>query len=237
MPKLLLDVEPISIDILEALNNINCGFLGRDRFAKVAFANDRLLLWLGYTIEEIRGEPLTMLFPPELRDRVEEELQIPGGDDIRARLTVLQRKDSTTMPVVVLPHRLLDEQGEVTGGIAVIVDLGAVQTAKDIGYSTDSELRSRLSRIALELQSLGLAAGAATGEPAPLHHPALAELSPREQEILAALVAGDRVPTIAKRLHISPHTVRNHLKSTYRKLDVGSQAELLERVRSLGGDH
>jgi DNA-binding NarL/FixJ family response regulator len=59
----------------------------------------------------------------------------------------------------------------------------------------------------------------------PLHHPKLNDLSP--------LVAGDRVPTIADRLHISQHTVRNHLKSMYRKLDVGAQADLIALVRSL----
>ncbi len=50
----------------------------------------------------------------------------------------------------------------------------------------------------------------------------------------AHLAAGDWVPAIAKRLYISPHTVRNHLKSIYRKVGVGTQSQLIERVRSLG---
>jgi DNA-binding CsgD family transcriptional regulator len=38
---------------------------------------------------------------------------------------------------------------------------------------------------------------------------------------------------LAGELHISPHTVRNPLKSMFRKLEVSTQAELIERVRNL----
>ena len=54
-------------------------------------------------------------------------------------------------------------------------------------------------------------------------------VSPREQEVLELLVQGHRVSKIAEALFVSPHTVRNHLKSLYRKLDVHSQAQLIER--------
>jgi DNA-binding CsgD family transcriptional regulator len=62
----------------------------------------------------------------------------------------------------------------------------------------------------------------------------LADLSVREREVVALLMAGERAPAIAKQLHISPHTVRNHLKSVFRKLGVGSQSELIQRIRTLG---
>ena len=70
-----------------------------------------------------------------------------------------------------------------------------------------------------------------------LDHPDLRTLSEREREILSELAAGSRVPSIATRLFISPHTVRNHLKAIYRKLGVGSQAELIERVRGAAPRH
>jgi DNA-binding CsgD family transcriptional regulator len=56
-------------------------------------------------------------------------------------------------------------------------------------------------------------------------------LSPREWQVLERLRSGRRVVTIASELGISPNTVRNHLKSIYRKLGVRSQVELLERMR------
>ena len=57
-------------------------------------------------------------------------------------------------------------------------------------------------------------------------------LTPREREIVAALSTGQRVGAIAERLGVSEHTVRNHLKAVYRKLDVHSQVELLSRWRT-----
>jgi DNA-binding NarL/FixJ family response regulator len=56
-------------------------------------------------------------------------------------------------------------------------------------------------------------------------------LTPREREIVSALSTGHRVGAIAERLGVSEHTVRNHLKAVYRKLDVHSQIELLSRWR------
>lgn len=52
-------------------------------------------------------------------------------------------------------------------------------------------------------------------------------LSTRENEIVQALSSGRRVKDIAQDLVISTHTVRNHLKAIYRKLNVRSQFELI----------
>lgn len=60
---------------------------------------------------------------------------------------------------------------------------------------------------------------------------ALMQLTAREREVLRLLMNNHRVAAIAHTLFISQHTVRNHLKSVYRKLGVGSQAALIERVR------
>lgn len=60
---------------------------------------------------------------------------------------------------------------------------------------------------------------------------ALSSLSSREQEIVILLVDGRRIHEVAKLLFISEHTVRNHLKSIYSKLDVHSQTELICKFR------
>jgi len=62
--------------------------------------------------------------------------------------------------------------------------------------------------------------------------PGVGTLTPREREVLCQLVGGDRVASIARELHITPSTVRNHLKAIFRKLEVGSQVELLDRVKA-----
>lgn len=53
--------------------------------------------------------------------------------------------------------------------------------------------------------------------------------SPREREVLDLLLRSQRVSVIARKINLSPHTVRNHLKSIFRKVGVHSQADLLQR--------
>jgi DNA-binding CsgD family transcriptional regulator len=57
-------------------------------------------------------------------------------------------------------------------------------------------------------------------------------LSPREREVFDLLVEGYRVSQIAKMLFRSDHTVRNHLKAIFHKLEVSSQEDLVARARS-----
>lgn len=56
----------------------------------------------------------------------------------------------------------------------------------------------------------------------------IASLTPRERQIVAEIgsdaAAGSKV--IAERLHISEHTLRNHIASIYEKLEVSSRLEL-----------
>lgn len=63
----------------------------------------------------------------------------------------------------------------------------------------------------------------------------IAKLSQRERDIVKHLSGGHRVAEIASDLEISPNTVRNHLKSIFRKLGVSSQVELLARLSGAAG--
>ncbi len=56
-------------------------------------------------------------------------------------------------------------------------------------------------------------------------------LTPREVEI--AILAGDGIEDtdIAERLFISPNTLKNHLKSIHKKLDVHSRTQLVAQLR------
>ena len=53
----------------------------------------------------------------------------------------------------------------------------------------------------------------------------IAELRPREREILALLADGLSNKSIARRLSLSPETVKWHLRNIYRKLAVGSRTQ------------
>ena len=62
--------------------------------------------------------------------------------------------------------------------------------------------------------------------------PTLAALRPREREVVRLLLEHHRAPAIARRLGISPQTVRNHLKGAFKRTGTSSQQELLDWIRS-----
>jgi PAS domain S-box-containing protein len=216
------------------LDRINCGVIGRNRDSQIVFVNTRLLNWTGHGEAELIGEDVARLFPPELRERTHTEVRASTEGDLRARLSVMQRRDSTTFPVLIIPQTFEGADGEYAGIVSIIVDLATIETAKRVASGPEASLASRLDRLAGELQSLSISASIAVPTAVSLDHPELASLSTREAEVLSLLMSGQRVPSIARRLHISPHTVRNHLKSMFRKLEVGTQVDLIEFVRELG---
>lgn len=59
----------------------------------------------------------------------------------------------------------------------------------------------------------------------PVDEDELGSLTDREREILHHLAQGQSDKEIAKKLIISPHTVRNHIKSIYDKLQVDSRTK------------
>lgn len=62
----------------------------------------------------------------------------------------------------------------------------------------------------------------------------LAHLSPREREVLDLLSAGCQVGEIVTALGVAETTVRSHIRSIRRKLDVGSQLAAVAVVHRLG---
>ncbi|MDR1013600.1 MAG: helix-turn-helix transcriptional regulator [Coriobacteriales bacterium] len=55
-------------------------------------------------------------------------------------------------------------------------------------------------------------------------------LSPREMEVFALLAKGRNAEHISKSLFISTHTVKTHIYRIYRKLEVNTQQELIDRI-------
>ncbi len=94
-----------------------------------------------------------------------------------------------------------------------------------------TDLEQRLARIAHEVDAAGLFRPISHGAD-PAQYPGLADLTPRQSEILTRLLRGERVPTISRGMHLAASTVRNHLTTIYRKVGVHSQPELLERLRT-----
>ncbi|HEV8392635.1 MAG TPA: response regulator transcription factor [Vicinamibacterales bacterium] len=148
-----------------------------------------------------------------------------------ACIFVLERVDRTSLQEVasagaqgVLCKPVHREQLEATFRLAMEQRRGR---AGSTGRHDDARARlleGALHRIAQELARVDLP-GSATE-----HTPPLLGLRPREQQVVRLLLQHLRVPAIAKRLGISQQTVRNHLKSVFRRTGVRSQQELLDRI-------
>lgn len=61
-----------------------------------------------------------------------------------------------------------------------------------------------------------------------------ATLSPREREVLRQLARGISIAAIAQEMGISPHTVGDHVKNIYRKLNIASRAEAALQAKDMG---
>ena len=59
-------------------------------------------------------------------------------------------------------------------------------------------------------------------------------LSEREREVLEAVASGATNREIAESLFLSPHTVKEHTSSLYRKLGVRNRAEAVQKAQRLG---
>lgn len=62
-----------------------------------------------------------------------------------------------------------------------------------------------------------------------------ASLTPREREILKELACGHTAQEIAEKMVVSLATIRTHARNIYRKIDVHSQTELINKVVHGGG--
>jgi pimeloyl-ACP methyl ester carboxylesterase/DNA-binding CsgD family transcriptional regulator len=70
--------------------------------------------------------------------------------------------------------------------------------------------------------------------PAPVSAPPAAPLSPREEQVLALIAAGESNKAIARRLGIAVATVERHVGSIYRKLDARGRADATLAAVALG---
>ena len=62
-------------------------------------------------------------------------------------------------------------------------------------------------------------------------------LSARELQIARAYSSGETFRQIAERLNLAPSTVRTHLQTVYRKLEVSSKIALLRAIEDDSGGH
>ena len=103
-----------------------------------------------------------------------------------------------------------------------------------VGIETAVELEQRLGRIAREVHSVRTAR-ATTTLPSLEDIPLLGRLTSREWEIACLVRSGKSIDEVARTLHLSASTVRNHLSAIYRKLGVRSLAQMLVLLHASDG--
>lgn len=136
---------------------------------------------------------------------------VTGHDD-----PAVHRRAAEALPLGFVSKPFTDAQlyGAVTVAMRQALTVGAQPAQRDA-----------LERIAAVMRDAGFCSTEGLRRRAV---PGLERLSEREREVLELLVQNVRPPSIAAALHISAHTVRNHLKNVYAKLEVHSQQELLD---------
>jgi DNA-binding NarL/FixJ family response regulator len=118
-----------------------------------------------------------------------------------------ERRRALVALVEAAGHRVVEAGAEI-----VLVEAGADAAL------IEAALRAAAASVG---RAPGFAAAASDVAPSPL--------TPREAEILSALGEGYSNKEVARELGISAHTVKFHLETIFRKLDVTSRAEAVAK--------
>jgi LuxR family maltose regulon positive regulatory protein len=143
--------------------------------------------------------------------------------------------------VLALAADRLREDARAGDALARALDLAAPQTLRRPFLTAGTRLLDLLDRhvslvgthrpfVAGILEGAGKRAASVPGVPSPLGEP----LTDREAAVLRYLPTLLTNAELAGQLYISVNTVKAHLKSLYRKLDVASRREAVHRARDLG---
>ncbi len=136
-----------------------------------------------------------------------------------------------------LPHRVIDEDDMPVAVYTVLAHARAVAQGHQRGSARVRALSSSGQWLVLHASCMtdvdgNLGQTAVVIEPATRNDiiPIIVEayqLSAREQQVVAAITRGASTADIAAELHLSPHTVRDHLKAIFAKVGVTSRGELV----------
>src|ERR1700686_2334007 len=125
-----------------------------DREGSIVFYNDGARQTLGYTSQEVRGQPVTLIYPT--RDEARRVMLAMRGEEQaeRGKLknfeTVFTARGGECIPVAISGSIIYDEQGNETGSIGFAKDLRAIRrhdqlvTLGEIAVSLAHEINNPL---------------------------------------------------------------------------------------------
>jgi len=148
------------------------------------------------------------------------DLGMPGMDGVETTWTL--RRQLPSIPVIILT--MFDQEAYVREAFR----------AGASGYLVKTATAGELLR-AVRAVHAGDVVAPKLPRPAALPAPGTGpKFSRREVQVLQLIVGGGDVRAAAAHLRLSPHTIRNHLKSIYRKLGVGGRVEAAVHALRLG---
>lgn len=119
----------------------NDAIIGKDLNGIVTHWNRAAEALFGYRAEEIVGQPIVLLFPP---DRVAEEAtlleRIRRGEKVEQYETVRRRKDGSSFPVSLTLSPIHDESGAIVGASKILRDLSEQREREQRLREAQSEL-------------------------------------------------------------------------------------------------
>ena len=204
---------------IEIADQTSVGLLmtGKDGLGR--YANTGFLELLDLPLEAVLDRSPLDCLPEESHAAFSECLRGGGGPFEAQGLT----RSGNRVHVAVRSIPVLAPDGQLQGVISFVT--GPDRRAREAGAEAEARMHAALQRaevsedLVARTRSMGV----------------WSLLSPREREIAGLLMKGNRPTEIAGALHLSVHTVRNHLRLVYRKLGVHSQIELLARLRESRG--
>jgi DNA-binding CsgD family transcriptional regulator len=217
----------------ELIEHLGVGVLAQ-RDARLVFANAFLAKLLRYeTPKSLLGRSVWEIVHPDAQEELRPRLKASLLGDDSAYLTVLATASGEPEPVCAFPRLARDSRGEdeVSASsllIETVLPLKLLENVPGLRVVPESGFVPRVAPTsAVRATATAMALGAEQ----------FRQLTQREVEVVEGLTGGLPINELAQQLGISPNTVRNHLKSIFRKLNVRSQTELLSRllVKSRGG--
>ena len=138
-----------SADLLAAIvNSSDDAIIGKTTDGVITTWNPAAERMYGYAAEEIVGQPITVLCPPDRVGEIQEILRKIGNDErVSYHESVRQRKDGTVFPVSVTISPVHDDRHDL---------IGASSIARDISerYRLQAELRLRTDDLEIAYRDL-----------------------------------------------------------------------------------
>lgn len=198
--------------------------------ARLIEANDAFLAVTGYRAEQLSGSDAAELPLWQDADAFSDLLaQVERGGSVREREMALRSRDGSIVDCLASAEAVsIDEAPCALCAFQDITERKRSEVELIGAIEAVMQDASWFSRTVIEKLALARRSGSKDG------HGELAELTPREREVLGLICEGLSDADIARSLRVSRHTVRNHVATIYSKIDVHRRSAAIVWARERG---